>query len=261
MKRRYLVLLPIGVFLAVAAMIWPRPPARPPFAVGELPAPCRDLSFEAVAYVVCEIDRSVYDVGVFHAGDDGKAFGSVETFGKAMAGKGKPVLLAMNAGMYHQDLAPVGLLVEDGRTLNPLNPADGEGNFFLKPNGVFLIGRDGKAAVMETGAYAAAKLEPAFATQSGPMLVIDGRLHPRFEENGTSRYIRNGVGVRGDTVVLAISRSPVSLGSFARLFRDALDCPNALFFDGAVSALSGGGRMIVGGAFPAGPIIAVSAKP
>ncbi|MER9444265.1 phosphodiester glycosidase family protein [Mesorhizobium sp. M0340] len=100
-----------------------------------------------------------------------------------------------------------------------------------------------------------------FATQSGPMLVIDGRLHPRFEQNGTSRYIRNGVGVRDEnTVVLAISRSEVSLGSFARLFRDALDCPSALFFDGAVSALSNGERMIVGGNYPAGPIIAVTGK-
>ncbi len=114
---------------------------------------------------------------------------------------------------------------------------------------------------METTAFAAAKPEAMFATQSGPMLVTDGQIHPRFEENGTSRFIRNGVGVRvNGTIVLAISRSQVSLGSFARLFRDALQCPNALFFDGAISALSDGSRMIVGGKFPAGPIIAVSAK-
>ena len=163
--------------------------------------------------------------------------------------------------MYHEDLSPVGLLVENGHEAAPLNFTDGEGNFFLKPNGVFLVGKDGKAAVVETNAYAAAKPNVAFATQSGPMLVIDGRVHPRFEANGTSRHVRNGVGVRDEnTVVLAISRSEVSLGSFARLFRDALHCPNALFFDGVVSALSNGERMIVGGSYPAGPIIAVSAK-
>ncbi|TGQ96857.1 hypothetical protein EN847_33175, partial [Mesorhizobium sp. M1C.F.Ca.ET.204.01.1.1] len=120
----------------------------------------------------------------------------------------------------------------------PLNLADAKGNFFLKPNGVFLIGRDGKAAVMESSAYAGAKPDSVFATQSGPMLVIDGALHPRFDQNGTSRYVRNGVGVRdGGTVVLAISRSEVSLGSFARLFRDQLGCPNALFLDGSISSL------------------------
>ena len=150
---------------------------------------------------------------------------------------------------------------KNGSEKSPLNLADGEGNFFLKPNGVFLVGKDGKAAVMETSAYAAAKPDVAFATQSGPMLVIDGQLHPRFEPNGTSRYISNGVGVRdGNTVVLAISRSEVSFGSFARLFRDALQCRNALFLDGVVSALSDGDRMIVGGKYPAGPIISVSAE-
>ncbi|MER9250961.1 phosphodiester glycosidase family protein [Mesorhizobium sp. M0598] len=263
MKRRYLAGFLLAVLFAALSLIWwARSPRQPSLVVGgELPAPCRDASFEAVTYVVCEIDLCHYDIGVFHADLDGKAFGSLDKFDKAMADQGRPVLLAMNAGMYHQDLTPVGLLVEVGREKAPINVADSEGNFFLKPNGVFLVRKDGKAAVMETSAFAATRLDVMFATQSGPMLVIDGRLHPRFEQNGTSRYIRNGVGVRDqNTVVLAISRSEVSLGSFARLFRDALDCPNALFFDGAVSALSNGERMIVGGKYPAGPIIAVTGK-
>ncbi|TIT21572.1 MAG: hypothetical protein E5W70_16350 [Mesorhizobium sp.] len=263
MKRRYLAGFLLAVLVAALVLIWwAKSPREPPLVVGgELPAPCRDASFEAVAYVVCEIDLRRYDVGVFHTGLDGKAFGSLDKFDKAMADQGRPVLLAMNAGMYHQDLTPVGLLVEDGREKAPINVADSEGNFFLKPNGVFLVRKDGKAAVMETSAYAAARPDAMFATQSGPMLVVDGRLHPRFEQNGSSRYIRNGVGVRDEnTVVLAISRSEVSLGSFARLFRDVLNCPNAFFFDGVVSALSSGERMIVGGNYPAGPIIAVTVK-
>ncbi|RUU29848.1 phosphodiester glycosidase family protein [Mesorhizobium sp. M6A.T.Ce.TU.016.01.1.1] len=263
MKRRHSAAILIGVLLVALALIWWFwPSEHPPVTVGgELPGPCRDFSFEAVPYIVCEIDLRSYDVAVFHAGDDGRAFGSLEKFDKSMSGEGRPALLAMNAGMYHEDLTPVGLLVENGHEVAPLDLADGEGNFFLKPNGVFLIRKDGKAAIMETNAYAAAKPDVAFATQSGPMLVIDGRPHPRFEANGTSRHIRNGVGVRDEnTMVLAISRSQVSLGSFARLFRDELDCPNALFFDGVVSALSNGERMIVGGSYPAGPIIAVSAK-
>lgn len=262
MKTRYLAGLLTVVLFVSLALIWWRPPVRPPIVVGgELPGPCRNLDFEAVPYVVCEIDPRCYDVAVFLTGNDGKAFGSLETFDKAMSEQQRPILLSMNAGMYHEDLAPVGLLVENGQEVTPLNLADGAGNFFLKPNGVFMIGKDGKAAVMETTAFAAAKPVVMFATQSGPMLVIDGQIHPRFEENGTSRFIRNGVGVRVDgTIVLAISRSQVSLGSFARLFRDALQSPNALFFDGAISALSDGSRMIVGGKFPAGPIIAVTGR-
>ncbi|MER8655426.1 phosphodiester glycosidase family protein [Mesorhizobium sp. M0847] len=264
MKRRYGAALPIAILLAAIAVVWwPRRPEPPPLVVGgDLPAPCRNVAFEAVTYVVCEIDLRADSIGVFHAGADGKPFGSLEAFDKAVAGEGRPVLLAMNGGMYHEDLSPVGLLVEDGSEKSRLNLADGEGNFFLKPNGVFLVGNDGKAAVMESNAYAVTKRDVAFATQSGPMLVIDGKIHPLFEPNGTSRYIRNGVGVRDEnTVLLAISRSEVSFGSFARLFRDALQCRNALFLDGAVSALSDGKRMIVGGKYPAGPIISVSAKP
>jgi uncharacterized protein YigE (DUF2233 family) len=91
------------------------------------------------------------------------------------------------------------------------------------------------------------------------MLVINGRLHPRFDENGISQKIRNGIGVRGgETVVFAISRSGVSFGSFARLFRDALDCPDALYLDGSIATLTTPGIGRVGGfpPMPLGPIIA-----
>ena len=87
------------------------------------------------------------------------------------------------------------------------------------------------------------------------------RVHPRFEENGASRYIRNGVGADGGKrVVFATSYQPVSLGSFARLFRDELGIENALFFDGAISALHDGKKYLVGGAHPAGPMVLVREK-
>jgi len=126
---------------------------------------------------------------------------------------------------------------------------------------VFFVGQDGKAGVLESNAYVRAGIRPKLATQSGPMLVIDGSIHPRFEDNGTSRHIRNGVGVDASgRVVFAISRQPVSLGSFARLFRDELGCRNALFFDGTVSALHDGRKYLVGGQYPAGPMLAVREK-
>ncbi|MEQ1939894.1 phosphodiester glycosidase family protein [Mesorhizobium sp. CN5-321] len=267
MPRRSLIAA-LAFFVAAVALLlaglllWrPMPTPKPPLVVGELPAICRDTGFEGVPYAVCEIDPHRHAVVLARADGNGKPYGSLQAFDTVVTAKGAPVLLAMNAGMYHKGLGPVGLFVEDGRQETPLNTAEGEGNFFLKPNGVFFVRPDGSAGVLETGAYAAAHPDVAYATQSGPMLVIDGAIHPRFEENGSSRYIRNGVGVRADgTVVLAISRSPVSLGSFARLFRDRLSCPNALFLDGAISSLSDGERTLIGGKDPVGPILAVREK-
>lgn len=256
-------LLVLGCLAAV--VFWPkRKPVRPivaPQTTIALPAPCRDLSFEGTDHIVCEIDLRSYDIGLFHKDADGKPYRSLKNFDAAMGGQGRQPVLSMNAGMYHEDLSAVGLLVEDGRQTSPIDLSSGIGNFFMKPNGVFSIRGDGTAAITESAAYASVAPADAFATQSGPLLVIDGQLHPRFEENGSSRYIRNGVGVRDPhTVVLAISRQPVSFGSFGRLFRDALQCPNALYFDGAISALSNGRDMIIGVGNPVGPILAVFAK-
>jgi len=248
------------VVAAIAAAFWLRPGRDAPRRVSaaDLPSFCRLLDFEGVAAIACEVDPAVLEVAVRYADAEGKPYRSLDAFDAAMRKAGRQVILAMNAGMYHEDMSPVGLLVEDGRQVAPLETRDGAGNFFLKPNGVFAVDESGKASVLETGAYAASGIRPRFATQSGPMLVIGGAVHPRFESDGKSRFVRNSVGVRPDgTVVLAITLDKISLGSFARLLRDRLGCPDALFLDGAISALSNGERTLTGGAFPDGPILAV----
>ena len=223
-----------------------------------LPDMCREIVFERARVIACGVDPAADEIRIAHSGADGTPYGGVPAYAAAMRGGGAPLKLAMNAGMYHADMRPVGLLVEDGHEVSPLETADGAGNFYLKPNGIFFVGEDGRAGVMETAVFAEAKLPVRYATQSGPMLVTGGQIHPKFLPDGTSRYTRNGVGVtRGGTVVFAITRDPLSLGSFARFFRDAADCPDALFFDGAVSSLWAGGKMIVDSGRPAGPFVAV----
>ena len=222
---------------------------------------CEETVFEGARAVLCTVDPNAHDIRLVYRGPDGEVLGRVSKAVTALAAAGRVPVLAMNAGMYHADMTPVGLYVEDGTELSPLNADDGFGNFFLKPNGVFFTRKDGTAGVMETEAYRVAGIAPEFATQSGPMLLIDGDIHPRFLPDGTSKYIRNGVGVRADgSIVLAITRDKVSLGSFARLFRDVAACENALFFDGAVSSLAWGLQMEVDAGEPAGPIVAVFDK-
>lgn len=250
MMRRALIVL--AVLAAVSAQ------AAAPVQGGKAGSGsgCRALVHEEARYTVCRVDLRTHELKLFLRGQDGEAFGSLTRFvGSPMA---RGVTMAMNAGMYHEDLSPVGLLVEGGVERAPAELRDGEGNFFLKPNGVLSIRPDGTVSIMETGAYLAAGLKPASATQSGPMLVIGGEIHPKFMQNGTSRWIRNGAGIRDPhTLLLAISLEEVSLGSFARLFRDELGCADALFFDGVISAMSNGSKTLLGGRYPVGPIISV----
>ena len=221
--------------------------------------PCSPVNEDGTTYTVCTIDLDRYDIGLFWKGPDGLPYGSFSRL--AAAPEGRNLAMAMNAGMYDIDLSPVGLYVEGGRELKSANTAGGPGNFHLKPNGVFYVAGN-RAGVIETGKYLRSKPRATLATQSGPMLVIDGRLHPKFSDEGPSRKLRNGVGVRdGKTVVFAISESPVSFGSFARLFRDRLGCRNALFLDGSVSSLYAPslGRSDFGR--PIGPILGAAPKP
>jgi uncharacterized protein YigE (DUF2233 family) len=235
------------------------PSSAPPsgFAPVATSTLCRPMTFETVDYTVCEIDLRRYRLGLFWQGLDGQPYGSLYAFKQAMAGARAPALVAMNGGMYQPDLSPVGLFISAGHTLHPANFADGDGNFFMKPNGVFYADGD-SAGILETEAFEQQAPAADIATQSGPMLVIDGALHPLFSDDGPSHKTRNGIGIRdGHTVLFAISRGGVSFGSFARLFRDGLGCRNALYLDGSVSALSAPGGLSVGWGVRLGPILAV----
>ena len=169
----------------------------------------------------------------------------------------------MNAGMYDMQGNPIGLYIANGKTIHVLNLTDGAGNFHLKPNGVFWLDGNGPH-VTESSAFALLKPQGVtLATQSGPMLVIDGKLHPAISPNGTSKYIRNGVGILpSGQPVFVISQKPVSFERLARLFRDGLGCRNALYFDGLVSALWDGSAGQNSQTVDLGPmIIAVQSSP
>ncbi len=147
-------------------------------AAGGAQAACRNATIEAARYVICEFDAHA-DIELFLQDQSGATIGEFDRVRDTLAARNRKLLFAMNAGMYHADRSPVGLYVEDGRKLKSLSTADGPGNFSLKPNGVFFIA-NGKAGVLETKAFQRKNIDPKFATQSGPMLVIDGKLHPRF---------------------------------------------------------------------------------
>ncbi|MDZ4088673.1 MAG: phosphodiester glycosidase family protein [Tabrizicola sp.] len=216
-------------------------------------AGCRDTSFEGASYTLCEVTLGE-DLRLFHSGPDG-AYGSFRNVDAALGAEGKALGFAMNAGMYHRDLAPVGLYVEEGVETSAIVTSDGPGNFGLLPNGVFCI--DDGFRVIESRTFKRDRPECRYATQSGPMLVIDGQLHPKLLPGSDSTYIRNGVGVSedGKRAVFAISNDEVNFHSFARLFRDELGLFEALYFDGNISRLYAPALDRHDGGFPMGPIV------
>jgi uncharacterized protein YigE (DUF2233 family) len=184
---------------------------------------------------VCEIDLRRHDVEIFW-GSHGKPFGTISKFIRGLDPK-RRLILAMNAGMYEQDLSPVGLLVENGNEVAPVNTAHGTGNFYWNPNGIFYVG-DGQVGILETALYLQRRPQTDYATQSGPLLVVDGKIDSRILASTGSRNIRNGVGIKDiENAVFVISENPVTFADFAKVFRDALSCRNALYLDGVVSDL------------------------
>ena len=188
-------------------------------------------------YTVVTIDISEEKLELFLGDEAGKPFRGFAPLNAWLAGKGRALDFAVNAGMYHPDFAPVGLLVIDGKELAPLNLGKAAGNFFWKPNGVFFINARGRPRVVESSVYPALAKGVRLATQSGPLLVQHGRIHPGFKTSSRSRHIRNGVGVIGKKALFVVSDDPVTFHEFALYMRDTLGCRDALYLDGSISSL------------------------
>lgn len=218
-------------------------------------AVCRPVSFENVALTHCVADPERHTIRTSLAPVSGPNFGTIEGWA---AGKNESAIaFVTNAGIFGDDLKPIGYFVENADRLVELNRADGEGNFFIKPNGVF-FGTAGEWQIIDTDTFLRTiGTRPQFGTQSGPMLVIDSNLHPQIQDDGPSQTIRNGVGLDNDGKAhFVISDAPLSFGKLARFFRDELETPNAMLLDAGNSALwhPESGRMDAG---RVGPLIVV----
>lgn len=196
---------------------------------------CQVQMFEQTRFTVC--DPGEGKIELFAAAKGETPVRQLADLDVKLGTRSSLVAFAMNGGMYDDEGRPIGLAIVAGRQVHAINTRKGGGNFHLMPNGVFQLLDDGRAEIVTSDKW---KPSPNIrvATQSGPMLVIGGKLHPSFSPDGSSRYIRNGVGIAaGGNPLFVISDAPVSLGKFARFFRDQLKCRDALFLDGAVSAL------------------------
>lgn len=230
--------------------------AGPAFAVT-----CNPVEHLGNHYFVCTANVAQDELRLFLNDANGTPYGHFSAVESALGDRGEALSFAMNAGMYHKDRSPVGYYVENRNQQMRIIPNAGPGNFGLLPNGIFCI-RQGRVDVIETLTFVAQPPDCRFASQSGPMLVIGGRLHPRFLPDSTSRYVRNGVGTSldGQSVVFAISRNAVTFHDFGSLFRDRLNMPNALYFDGNISRMYAPESGHHDSGFRMGPIVGIVVK-
>jgi len=195
---------------------------------GQVPADDRIISIV--------IDPQHQDLGLYWKNDKGEVFGSIQRLKEDLMGKHKRLVFAMNGGMYKTDNSPLGLFIQQQVVLAPLDTASGAGNFYMKPNGVFYITNKGIAAVCPTTDLDIDD-QIRFATQSGPMLLINGAFHPDLKKGSANVNIRNGVGVLpNNKLVFAMSKEPVNFYDFADFFK-GMGCQNALYLDGFVSRM------------------------
>ncbi|MEM7700505.1 MAG: phosphodiester glycosidase family protein [Pseudomonadota bacterium] len=231
--------------------------ATPALATG--PSTCAQKVFEEVAFTHCIADPDEHVISAaYSAPGQSEALGSLGALAEIVdAGD---VAFAMNGGAFSDDLTPRGYLVASGDRIAELDRGSGDGNFYLKPNGVF-FGGSGRWRILTTSRFLNTVSDrPQFGTQSGPMLLVGGELGDAISEDGNSRAVRNGVGVDGDGKAhFVISNAPVSFGLLARFLRDEAGARDALFLDANSSSLwdPATGRMDTG---RTGPILLVSKK-
>ncbi len=187
-------------------------------------------------FVTYAVDVNKQDLQLYWKDSNNIRFGSIEQLKSHIKQSNKKLLFAMNGGMYKIDNSPQGLYIEKQKLLSPLDTVSGKGNFYLKPNAVFYITNDNVAGVCKsTSLPDISKLK--YATQSGPMLVIDGKIHKAFIKGSTNVNIRNGVGILPDGKALFVmSKKEINFYDFANYFK-SMGCKNALYLDGFVSRM------------------------
>lgn len=198
--------------------------------------------FSSQNFLYYIVDAKEKDLKLYWKDDKQKMFKNIENLKLYLTKNNKKLLFAMNGGMTETTNSPTGLFIENGNIITPLNESTGaskvlnckQKNFYMKPNGVFYIKTDYTPLICTTSNFKYDKTIN-YATQSGPMLLIEGEIHPCFRKNSKNLYRRNGVGILPDNkVIFIISKGEVNFYDFASYFKST-GCKNALYLDGAVS--------------------------
>ena len=190
--------------------------------------------FEDEQFISYIVHPKTQNLAFYWKNEKGENFKNAANLISWLKSKNKQLLFSTNGGMYKKDHAPQGLFIENQIVKTEIDTSNGNGNFYLKPNGIFYISTNNIPNICKTEDFIN-NGQIKYATQSGPMLVIDGKIHAAFKENSTNLNIRNGVGILpNNQIVFAISKKEINFYDFAAYFKK-LGCKNALYLDGFVS--------------------------
>lgn len=181
-----------------------------------------------------EVDLNKQDLKLYWKNEKGEIFKNFKSLNDWLNAKSKILVFAMNGGMYKKDNSPQGLFIENGIVKSKMDTLqNGYGNFYMQPNGIFYITNENKGFVCKTSDFKNENIK--YATQSGPLLIQNGKIHHKFRKGSKNLNIRNGVGILPNgNLLFAMSKQKINFYDFATYFK-SLGCKNALYLDGFVS--------------------------
>jgi uncharacterized protein YigE (DUF2233 family) len=186
------------------------------------------------SFITHVVNLKKQELRMFWKGNDNLPIGSIAQLKKHLELQNKKLLFAMNGGMYLQNQSPQGLYIENNKLVQPINLDTGNANFYLMPNGIFFVNNNNTAHVCTSNSIKEFS-QIKYATQSGPMLVIDSNIHSQFTKGSKRVNIRNGVGILPNgNILFAMTTFELSMYDFAQYFLSR-GCKNALYLDGYVS--------------------------
>lgn len=185
-------------------------------------------------FVIFKVNPKIENIAFYWKDNDGIILKSINNLKDKTQQDKKKLRFAMNGGMFEPNNFPKGLYIENFNILNKIDTLAGKGNFYLKPNGIFYLTRNKGAEIIDTELFRD-NPDIQYATQSGPLLLINGKVNPIFKKDSKNINIRNGVGIlKNGNVIFIMSKIEVNFYNFASIFRE-LGCNKALYLDGFVS--------------------------
>ncbi|MEI2273277.1 phosphodiester glycosidase family protein [Sphingobacterium sp. ML3W] len=195
---------------------------------------CKEKIKNEDQFVIYQVSPDKGNVKLYWKNNDHTILRSIARLKKEVEARNETLLFAMNGGMFEPDNSPKGLYIDNFKMLKSIDTLKGNGNSYLPRNGIFYLTRNNQTVIVKTQKFRQST-EIRYATQSGPMLLMNGEINPIFQKDSKNLNIGNGVGILGNgDLLFVLPKEEISFYNLARFFKES-GCKNALYLDGFVS--------------------------